>query len=163
MNYREIAIEGLRPEFVDTVSALIESVIAPLDYYSTWARSAEIEKYNPTRLTRIIAEDPRSVIIALHDGFPAGFCINNYDDGLVWLAWFGVTPEYRGKGIAQALLAALFESATNRGCHKVWCDTRTTNLQSQAVLSKAGFTKICELRRHWYREDFILWERQLDA
>lgn len=141
------------------VADLVRAVVAPLSYYTEEARAAEMAKYTPEKLEALAAEDGHAVLVAEREGEVVGFCISRYDDGVVWLAWFGVREDARGGGVAGALLSALERSTRLRGCHKIWCDTRTDNVRSQRVLERAGFTRICTITRHWYGQDFHLWEK----
>lgn len=149
----------MRLDEAEIVSGLIADVVLPLDYYSQEARSAEIAKYTPELLRAASNEDSHSAIIARDSSRPVGFCISHLDDGLIWLAWFGVLRSHRQRGIGRALLDALESSARNRRSHKIWCDCRTSNQESKVVLSGAGFVQICTVRNHWYGHDFILWEK----
>jgi len=154
-------IDQMTPDLADAVSQLVCDTIRALECYNHRARTEEIAKYSPAKLRQMSAEDTDSVIVATLDGDPVGFCISRYDDGLIWLCWFGVRSEQRRSGVGAALLEALRQSASRRNAHKIWCDTRTSNLASAQALTKAGFSKICELRNHWYRQDFYLWERHV--
>jgi ribosomal protein S18 acetylase RimI-like enzyme len=144
-----------------SVSALIEQIITSLEYYNERAKTSEINKYRPHCLIELMREFPDAVLIADDNGKCVGFCVSDYDDGVIWLAWFGVAATYRRQGIGRALLAALEERARNRGIHKIWCDCRTTNRASQQVLADTGFTVICEVKNHWYGQDFLLLEQLL--
>jgi ribosomal protein S18 acetylase RimI-like enzyme len=146
-------------EEAQTVSDMITSIIQSLDYYNDRARLEEINKYSSAKLIESIIEGPDSILVARDAEEMLGFCISRYDDGLIWLAWFGVKPNCRHKGIGGELLIALDKTADRRRAHKVWCDTRTVNLKAQSVLQKAGYTKIAELKNHWYGQDFFLWEK----
>lgn len=154
-------IRPMRKDEEPQVAELLREVVSPLEYYSEEARRSEIAKYTPEKLEAIRAEDERAVLVAESEGRLAGFCISRYDDGIVWLAWFGVREEARGRGIAEALLSALEDTTRKRRIHKLWCDTRTENVRSQRVLERAGFTRLCRLDRHWYGQDFFLWEKLL--
>ena len=106
----------------------------------------------------MIAADVDSVLVATVNTQIVGFCFSNIDDGLIWLSWFGVRPEYRRHGIGTALLNALDARAKRAGAHKVWCDCRTDNVASRATLADSGYREICTLVNHWYGQDFLLWE-----
>jgi ribosomal protein S18 acetylase RimI-like enzyme len=149
----------------ERVAPLIKEVILPLTYYSEAARSAEIAKYSAESLQALVHDDAYSVLLAESEDRiePVGFCISRYDDGVIWLAWFGVCGICRGQGVGSILLKALEEATRARGCAKIWCDTRTDNLISQRALERAGFIKICALFNHWYGQDFYLWEKFLET
>lgn len=154
-----ITVAPMRSEDAQGISDLITSIIQSLDYYNERARTEEVNKYSPSKLTDSIIEDPDSILVARDDSGVLGFCISRYDDGVIWLAWFGVNPVCRQKGIGSQLLVALDETLPKRRAHKIWCDTRTENLTAQGVLRKAGYSKIGTLKNHWYGQDFFLWEK----
>jgi len=134
-------------------------VISETDYYSPEARRSEISKYTASKLLDLIQADAKSVLVATNSGGPVGFCISTYDDGLIWLSWFGVAKSERSRHIGSQLLNAAIGQVASRGCHKIWCDSRTSNLESRSVLLRAGFREICRLEKHWYGHDFSLWEK----
>src|SRR5204863_5310670 len=99
-------------------------------------------------LRKMIAEDPDAVLTARADGRLVGYLVSNLDEGLVWLAWFGVVASHRRHGIGTALLEAFEVTIRPRGCHKIWCDCRSSNEKSIAALTKAGYTIIAEVKNH---------------
>jgi len=50
-----------------------------------------------------------------------------------------VHPDFRGKGMGQALLAAVEEYASEHGCGKVTLEVRSDNHRAMAAYRKAGF------------------------
>lgn len=152
-------IQRLSAGHANQVSELISEVILPLEYYSEEARTKEIAKYSAPQLQEQLNADPDSVLVALDQDRPVAFCLSRPDDGLIWLSWFGVSQDHRKSGLGQAMLDALAKTMPARSAHKIWCDTRTTNLVSQKVLQAAGYRKIATLTNHWYGKDFFLWER----
>jgi ribosomal protein S18 acetylase RimI-like enzyme len=144
----------------EAVAALMARTIAVLDFYSERARAAETAIYTAAYLRELVAEDPDGVLVA-DAGGPAGFCVSRYDDDLIWLSWFGVAPELRGRGAGAALLDAMHAARRAAGVHKVWCDSRTDNHASRAALARAGYREIVTIPDHWYRQDYVLLERYL--
>jgi ribosomal protein S18 acetylase RimI-like enzyme len=140
------------------VAALLKSVIESTDYYNDRAKREEIAKYSGKDLEDEVAADPNAVLVARLAGEIAGLCISRYDDGLLWLSWFCTSGVHRGRGIGLSLLEALGTTLTIRKAHKIWCDTRSDNARAQRVLARAGFVRLCDLRNHWYGQDFVLWE-----
>jgi ribosomal protein S18 acetylase RimI-like enzyme len=141
------------------VGDLIARVVKALPYYNERARREEVSKYGPAELAEIVTTEPLAVLTADVDGRLAGFCISRYDDGLLWLAWFGVDEPFRRCGVGAALVGALENTLAERRAHKIWCDTRTDNVASQRLLTRFGFTRIAKLTNHWYGQDFYLWEK----
>ncbi len=135
-------------------------VIRDIPYYSALAKKDESRKYTVSKLATKLRKDRYSIVCALNGADDIiGFLFNHFDDYTIWLDWFGVSQNERNEGTGMLLLKELIETARQRGCHKIWCDCRTTNEPSKAILDKAGFRRIAEIKNHWYRQDFILWER----
>lgn len=152
------AVGPIAEHDIEAVAALIKVTIESLGYYNERARRAELAKYSADGLRALVAEDPQAVLVACDGSRPIGFCVSRYDDGTVWLSWFGTDARARGRGVGASLLAALAKTLPSRHAHKVWCDTRVDNTQSQSVLARAGFRRIATLTNHWYGQDFFLWE-----
>jgi ribosomal protein S18 acetylase RimI-like enzyme len=145
------------------VSAVFAATVLPLAYYSDEAKRNETGKYTPEQLAISIEDDPRSVLVAeSQSGEIIGFCFSRFDDGLIWLAWFGVSAAWRKAGVGHALLEALQQTVRPRAAHKIWCDSRTANKASASVLSRFGFEKICTVTNHWYGHDYDLWEKRVE-
>ena len=64
--------------------------------------------------------------------------IEPYRDGVL-LSGLETAPEYRGRGYAASLLAALLETLEVRGISKVYSHVRKRNRPSLAVHKKCGF------------------------
>lgn len=154
-----VHVERLDPRDAGRVAGLMREVIAAVPFYSDEAKRSETGKYGEESLREAAAVDPDAVLVAKAGGDVVGFCVSRPDDGLIWLSWFGVHPAWRGAGVADLLLARLEGAARARGIHKVWCDSRTTNLPSRRALARAGFREICTVQNHWYGQDFVLLEK----
>jgi ribosomal protein S18 acetylase RimI-like enzyme len=74
-------------------------------------------------------------------GSPAGyFELEHHDDGSVEIAYFGLLPEFLGRGLGKHLLTAAVESSWSLGAARVWLHTCT--LDDPAALPnyrKRGF------------------------
>lgn len=159
MESTDVIVVPMEPKEALATAELISSVIQSLSYYNARAKEEEIAEYSPEKLVRSVEEDPHSVLVAKRGKEVVGFCLSRYDDGLIWLAWFGVKPEYRRQGIASQLLITLEKTVRQRKAHKIWCDTRTENLPSQTLLRRAGYRQVAILLNHWYGQDFYIWEK----
>ena len=144
---------------LDALAALMRDTIRPLAYYNAPAIAAELTKYTAENLRSIAAADPHAIFVARDASGLTGFCVSRFDDGTVWLAWFGTAERSRGEGIGGALLTALEATLPARGAHKIWCDSRTENVESKSVLERLGYTCIATLVNHWYGQDYFLWEK----
>ncbi|MGJ4924382.1 GNAT family N-acetyltransferase [Bradyrhizobium oligotrophicum] len=153
-----IADDSDEPE---RVSALFRTIVDALPYYNERAKTSEISKYSANRLRQSASIDSSSILVARFNTSLVGFVISNLDDETIWLSWFGVDPVYRRRGIGDQLLQALDRRALSMGVHKLWCDSRTDNVESKARLADNGFRQICTIPDHWYRQDFVLWEKRV--
>lgn len=154
-----VNIGQMGPESSQEVANLLKVVVAPLPYYSKAAIDSEIGKYDADSLVKLTQDDPNSVIVAHVSNHPIGFCISNLNDGLIWLAWIGVHPQYRNHGIAGLLFEELDRTAVVRQSHKIWADCRTDNEVMKTLFPKMGYTRICTVTNHWYKHDYFLWEK----
>ncbi len=143
------------------LSNVIESVIQAIPYYNDLAKESEIAKFQQLDLEEKIRQDPQSIIIATVNNEIAGFCLSRFDDNTIWLEWFGILENFRGKGIAKLLLEELDKTITSRQCHKIWCDCRTSNKASIHILTNHGYKQLVTIPNHWYNQDFILWEKSI--
>jgi ribosomal protein S18 acetylase RimI-like enzyme len=158
MSRTPVTVGPAAAQEVDAVAALMRSVIEPLAYYNAPAIVSELAKYSADALRALHAGDPQAVLVARDGDALAGFCVSRFDDGTIWLSWFGVASRARGRGVGGALIAALQATVPSRGAHKIWCDSRTDNVESRAVLERAGFRQVATLADHWYHQDYYLWE-----
>lgn len=146
------------PHEFAALAALMRETIGPLGYYNERARLAELKKYSAETLRALAAADPRAVIVARDELGLTGFCVSSCDGGIVSLAWYGTATRARGRGVGAALLAALAATLSDRDGHKLWCDSRTDNKESNSVLERAGYKRVATLSNHWFGQDYFLWE-----
>jgi ribosomal protein S18 acetylase RimI-like enzyme len=152
-------IDRMRETEAESLNSLFTQVVTALPYYNELAKKSEVAKYSPQALRDAAIVDPDSVLVARIESELVGFCLSRYDDGLIWLSWFGVHAAHRCKGIGAALIEKLEATVRNGRSHKIWCDCRTDNQASKTLLSKHGYQQLCVVRNHWYGQDFILWEK----
>jgi ribosomal protein S18 acetylase RimI-like enzyme len=143
---------------IDALAALMRETIEPLSYYNDRAIRAELTKFTSATLRALAADDPYALIVARDSEGLTGFCVSRFDDGTIWLSWFGTALRARGGGVGASLLAALAATLPSRDAHKIWCDSRTDNKESKSVLERAGYSRITTLVNHWYGQDYFLWE-----
>lgn len=108
--------------------------------------SAPLSDYTRANLIGELAKRPTAgALIALQDDEPAGLAI--YLEGfstfackpLLNLHDFMVSERFRGRGIAQQLLAALEQTAQERGCCKITLEVLQGNEPAKALYLKHGF------------------------
>jgi ribosomal protein S18 acetylase RimI-like enzyme len=152
------AVGPAKAHELGALAALMRETIEPLAYYNERARRAEVAKYSADALRALMTGDPQGLLVARDDTGLVGFCVSRFDDGTIWLSWFGTAAHARGRGVGAALLAALAQTLPARHAHKIWCDSRTDNVESRTVLERAGFRRTVTLTNHWYGQDYFLWE-----
>jgi ribosomal protein S18 acetylase RimI-like enzyme len=140
------------------LASLMRHTILAIPYYNDEAKRSEIAKFGVDGLRALAAGDPQAVLVSRDETALTGFCISRYDDGPVWLTWFGTAAHARGRGVGAALLNSLAATLPSRGAHKIWCDSRTDNAESISVLERFGFRRIATIPDHWHRQDYFLWE-----
>lgn len=97
--------------------------------------------------------------IATSGGEDVGVAFGHSEgDGVFWLSWVGVIPEYRGRGIASALLIAL-EGATIKTHHKIWTSTLPENTEVARLLTAEGWRICAVIENHWYGLDNYFWQK----
>ena len=102
-----------------------------------------------------------TALIAEIDGQPAGSClftreeIDPKHDLTPWLAALYVAPEFRGQGIASALVRAIEAHARGVGCTELHLYTIT----AEPLYAKLGWT--VRERFEWHGEKFVLMAREL--
>lgn len=146
------------PTEIDALATLMRETVAAIPYYNDQAKRAEFARYSADALRVLAAAHPDDILVARDDTGLIGFCVSRFDDGTIWLSWFGTAAHARGRGVGAALLNALAATLPARGAHKIWCDSRTDNVESRATLERAGFQRVATLANHWYHQDYYLWE-----
>ena len=155
-------IRSAKVQECEELSIIFKEVLERLPYYNVVAKQSELDKYSLSELAKKIEQDPDSVLIAEENNEIVGFCLNRLDDMLIWLEWFGVVEHKRRNGIARKLVNHLESIAPHRNAHKIWCDCRTENIKSISLLSSIGYMQICTVKNHWYGQDFILWQKEIE-
>jgi GNAT superfamily N-acetyltransferase len=89
---------------------------------------------------------PSVVWLLSVDGAPAGFFeLRGHEDGSIEVAYFGLLPEFVGRGLGKYLLTRAVEEAWARKASRVWLHTCT--LDHPGALPnylKRGFRKVGE-------------------
>ena len=73
-----------------------------------------------------LADADVSVHVLYVQGSPAGyFELERHDDGSFEIAYFGLLPEFLGRGLGKHLLSVAVETAWAEGANRVWLHTCT--------------------------------------
>ncbi|MHC4402721.1 MAG: GNAT family N-acetyltransferase [Planctomycetota bacterium] len=106
------------------------------------------KRMSDEELRAIIHDERVEVYVLRVAGRPAGFCeMDRRDSGQVELVYFGLTPEFIGKGLGTYFLHWVLRRAWSYGPKRVWL--HTCELDHQAALPvylRAGFVVFdCQL------------------
>jgi len=114
------------------------------------------------QLDELVArQDGEAALLAEVDGVPAGTCLYVRDelephhDLTPWLAGLYVAPEFRGRGVARDLVAAIERHAGSVGCRRLYLYTVT----AEGLYVKCGWA-IAE-RFDWGGAPFVLMQKDL--
>ena len=123
-------------EYLDVPSATDERVSAVLEKMSA-----------DSRYCTLVAEEDGKVV-----GFITFVEVLSMDDpdGYIKMNGIAVLPEYRGRGIAEALTRRAEEAARERGCSSIGAATSFKRKGSQAMLDKLGYEKSA----YWFHKNF---------
>lgn len=111
------------------------------------------EEYLRSDMDKFLAEEPVIVLLAWADGRLAGMIetrLRNYADGCETSpvgyieGWF-VYPDYRGTGVAGALVRAAEDWARQQGCQEMASDTWLDNGTSIRAHMKLGYDEVDKL------------------
>ena len=146
---------------IKQASYFIQEIINRTFYYSKKARKEEIKKFSPLTIQKKLKNRSNLFLIAKERDKIIGMLDGYYDAGLFWADWLAIDPSKRRLGIGLALINFLERKLRKEKIHKIWCDCRISNKESKALLRKLNFEKITTIKKHWYNQDFILWQKSL--
>ena len=141
------------------LSKFIQTVIKKSPYYSKWAKKEELKRFSPASLKKEFKNKDNLYMTTLKKGEMVGVVNGYYDAGMFWVDWLVVDPDCRRKGIGRELMERLEKKLKQKDVHKIWCDSRTSNLESKSLLVNLGCNRITTIKNHWYKQDFILWQK----
>lgn len=141
------------------LSDLFRKITVNIPYYNDLAKAEEVKCYEKDILVEKINENPLSILVGHLEGRIISYCITHFDCYTLWIDWFGVDEEFRRRGYAKTLLLELEEVARKQSCHKIWCDSRSSNIQSISLFRSLGYEMIANIKNHWYGQDFVLLEK----
>ncbi len=90
------------------------------------------------------------VFLAFEDGQAVGSATWTRDRGCpdrCWIESVFVRPAARGRGAAQALIAAAMADAKSAGMAEIWLEVGAANAAAQAAYRRAGFVRVEARRR----------------
>ena len=156
-----VRIAPLKQRDARKYAALFRHVINACPYYSLEAKRDQIREHVGREFDARRAQKKNIYLAAYIAEELCGFCFGKEDAGTFWIEWYGVAPAFRKQGIARALVTEMGRLVRKRKIQKLWCDSRTSNRESNALLTSQRFKKVAHLRKHWYGHDFYLWVKTL--
>lgn len=147
---------------VPRLANLIKDIIGSTPYYTNRAKREEIKKHNKIALRQYLRDKKYYVcLVALDKKKLVGFVIGRNEAGVFWLDWVGVHRDLRRRKVAETLMKTIEYKVKKMGVHKIWCDTRDINKESIPLIKKLKYRKLGHFRNGWYKQNFLLWEKDL--
>ncbi len=159
-----VVVRLARPSDVRVLVPFIRGQIAAAQHYNKEARAAYAKGITAPRMARVV-KGAGFAAVALEGARPAGCrwaVFDSEDRGIMWLEWILVDAAYRKRGLGSRLHAFAEARARAMGARKIWGDSRASNYQARALERGSGIRTIGRLRRHWFGQDYIMWEKELD-
>jgi len=158
------SIGSVRDYEIDALVALMHATIAALSYYNESAIRAELAKYTADEVRSRIAGDPSAALVARDGDGLVGYCVSRWDNGTIYLDWYGTDPRARGRGIGAALLDALTGATEADGIWTIQTAIFPENTASLRLHQQAGFRVVGTRQRigchHGRWRDVTLLERR---
>ena len=89
--------------------------------------------------------DPAASPVWFHDGEPVAIGVAGIRANRGWVGAFGLSPAFRGKGLAQAMFAGVLRHIKGRGVLNITLEVLDRNLPAIAVYERAGFRTVRKL------------------
>jgi ribosomal protein S18 acetylase RimI-like enzyme len=124
-------IEGLHAAFVDGYQGYYVRVDLPLESFRA-------------KLIREHVDLAASATVRLNDEI-VGLGLLSIRGARGWVSSVGVAPEYRGRGLGEALMCWLMDEARARGVQWMWLEVLTQNEPAIRLYRKLGFQSIRQL------------------
>ena len=133
--YLQLArVEDFRPSRIDDERVRIEAVVeCPASFYRFLYR--EVGRFyhwtdrlvwTDDQIRAHLARPEITLWVIYTGGSPAGyFELERHDDGSIEVAYFGLLPEFLGRGLGKHLLSEAVERAWAAGANRVWLHTCT--------------------------------------
>ncbi len=88
------------------------------------------------------------------DGLQAGYAVYGYDGDAFHLMNLAIVPEYRGRGLAKALMTEFLEEAVRHKAPDAWLEVAVTNEEARGLYEALGF-EVVRTRRMYYQPEGI--------
>lgn len=153
-----VKVAKLKESDVPDYYKLIRRVILNTPYYSKWAKKEEATGYSTEWLKKGTKNKRKLFLCAKDKNRVVGFAFGSINAGMFHLIWVGIDSKYRKLGIAEKFIKRVEVWAKGK-VHKIWLDTRTNNKESISLFNKLKYKKVATFRKHYYGQDFYIWEK----
>ncbi|MGJ8527591.1 hypothetical protein [Maritalea sp.] len=140
----------------------VHQAIDELDFYCDEFKAFEKARVNQNFLQALFDDDPDHLTILRKDGVRAGFMVSGPDNGVVFLYWSYILPEFRKSKLAILGNKYKIELFNNGHWHKMVTYTRTENRGALLLLKRYGWTEAAHLEKHIFGEDYKIFEVQYE-
>ena len=137
---------------------IADAAIAHIEAIEELEKQCFSQPWTREQLISQLPDEQHEFLAALHEGRPVGYvgmmCV--LDEG--YIANVAVSPDWRRKGIGDALIAELLRRAVSRELAFVTLEVRAGNEAAKALYAKHGFVPV-GLRKKYYAsptEDAVL-------
>ncbi|KAA0990088.1 GNAT family N-acetyltransferase [Dyadobacter aurulentus] len=118
-------------------------------------KKEDFEEYN-----RIVDLD--TVVLAYEDKKVTGCgCFKTLNDATIELKRMYVEPEFRGRGIASALVAEIEKWAMEKGYHSAFLETGNGQPQAIALYRKLGYSQVTDLMQYAVSDYSVCLQKEL--
>jgi ribosomal protein S18 acetylase RimI-like enzyme len=83
------------------------------------------------------------------DAVPVALCLLGLRGGRGWIGGGGVAPDYRRRGLAQALVGRGHASAQERGVSEIMLEMLVQNVQAKTLYEQLGYREIMAQWEMW--------------
>lgn len=143
------------------LSTFIPEIIKNVIYYNDAAKKQECKEYQLYNIRKLLIDKNHIFLISTDKTHLTGFLHGYKDMGTFWINWIGVFPNFRKQGIGCDLIGSLEKRVRRHNIHKIWFGTIMYNTPAIKFFTNCGYHIITNLRRHWYKSDFYIWEKEL--
>ncbi|MFQ6128016.1 MAG: GNAT family N-acetyltransferase [Thermoplasmata archaeon] len=134
------------------------------DYYPREALEYDLTQHSAEEYEKFLKLPRSFFFVAKEKGRIVGLALGRIigKTGLANLGWICVAPKSRRRGIGDSILERLEEYARSEGCHKIFLNTLPCLTDAVRLYFKRGWIPECNLKRHWWKVDFIVMSKWFD-
>ncbi len=160
-NVETIIADYLDPDHATALGSLLDSYAA-----DPMGGGAPLDEFIKKNLATELSKIPHAFsILCFVDGDPAGLanCFEAFSTfkckPLINIHDLAVTPNYRGQGLSQKMLARIEDIARQRGCCKITLEVLAGNTLARSAYERFGFT---DYQLDPTMGSAIFWEKELE-